>query len=191
MNVRGELILSGLLVLGVGISATCERASAVEISCSKDDVKTEVEAEDRDPDFEDLISVETITIDVKGNKATLKLADSKGKAITLPVALGEDKFKQESSIELKKKVATSRVKKGKKAKKGKAAPQEVFVNDAVSVVDDSYGSHFYLYVDEAALKAHKKNSVKARIWTASVGEPDDDTGHSNLVDNTSIKFVCE
>ena len=164
-------------------------AFATTLSCKVVGTKTEVDQADLNDgetytDLNKFLSAKSATIEVNAQKATLSLFDKNDVAITLPLSLGyhdgKYQYKDLTSVEMtpyKTKAYTQR---------GEIA----FYNDNITLLDDSYGVHFDMIFNQAELTS-KASVLHVRLWTASVGEPDDDSGKQSLWGSSNISLICK
>lgn len=164
-------------------------AFAKTYSCKVIGTKTEVDQADLNdgesyPDLKKFLDAKSAAIEVNDNKATLSLFDKNDVAMTLPLSLGyhdgKYHYNDVTTVEMtpyKTKAYTQR---------GEIA----FYNDAITLLDDSYGVHFDMIFNQAELSSNA-SVLHVRLWTASVGEPDDDSGKQSLWANSNISLICK
>jgi len=162
-------------------------AFADSYSCKVIGNKTDVDSANLNdgesyPDLKTLLGAKSAKIEVNGKKATLQLFDQSGAALALPVYQGmngtKEKFDNETALQLSSYQTKAYTQRNESA----------FANDNVTVLDNSYGLHFDLIFKQDELQAG--GTLHARLWTAAVGEPDDDSGNQGLFDNSSLFLIC-
>lgn len=156
-------------------------AHAANYDCEVTSSHTEVDkSEQKDnPYLVRFLAAKTATLSISKKGGTLELFDKNDKPIAVPEADGR-KSKDVTTIEL----GWYQNKNNKKRK------EVAFSNDNISITDDSYGSHFAVFVKESDIES-KADELSARVWSASIGEPDDDSGVQSLFDNTNLNLDCK
>lgn len=180
------------------VLSTYSSAADVKLACKVTSTKTEVSSADlKEEDREDLralLGAKSAEVTLNQRMVTLVLSDKDGKRIYLPEHYQNKEtlkwaYRQVSEINLvvKKEPGTE----SKKKKQAQKVQKDLaFANDALSVLDDSFGVHFHFYIDKSALEPKAQGTITARIWTAAVGEPDDDTGYQALFDHSVVRLSC-
>jgi hypothetical protein len=111
-------------------------------------------------------SIKTATITFVGNQATLIAVDGRGKPVVFADRSGKPTTRADFTV-----------------RNDKSGPDKIAyqANDA-SVADTGYGDQFWIFISS------KEHMI--RVWSASIGEPDDDSGKQALFDNTSVVMAC-